>query len=573
MRKFSRTFWQSGLGSEIFSMAIMLAGMGIMAAIVVWFSTYDAAIQSQTVADAVTDGAVAYAQNDMNIAEEPFEIMVGKIYEANQALSGGSGRIRIDNLAWQIESAGDHPEVFQPAEWNYIRTRATTANGSGVLSTYHFNFYRDMPDYPVRYAGPRYMDQLVTVTIDASMDIPFASLFTKTGKAVTLTLAKDPYNGRADQSANSGLYSYMKELEQVAYSEILLPEEEQAFSSADVPGHGSLVQKVILEARRYLGDGYARDSRIHSEPTFWPRLNRDGTETVFLPYSGGANSYKDCYQFVNACFKVDQMSGLTEAQARYDTTVIRRTVNYERVISAAAIWRELYDDEAYTLTLETDPSKYTGYFATYNKPWYGHGFMLYFLLPNGSVRSCSQRNFQIKWLNSSQTRVKIYKRLPDYEDVRDTYVGESGRTHCFRVNAAESWTTADLQVGDVLVFTDPNFNKNMRNELEIIKNAPSADDPSIQALDNMTGKAYICHYAIYIGNGRIVECSGVDGECPDAADNGVRIRDARNIVWSGDPYDTDLLREIIRFGEKYKTTDEIMEKVSSGEIEEPDLPY
>ena len=152
-------------------------------------------------------------------------------------------------------------------------------------------------------------------------------------------------------------------------------------------------------------------------------------------------------------------------------------------------------------------------------------------------------------------------------------MGESGRTLCFRVNSAESWTTADLQVGDVLVFTDPNFNKNMRNELEIIKNAPSADDPSIQALDNMTGKAYICHYAIYIGNGRIVECSGVDGESPDAADNGVRIRDARNIIWSGDPYDTDLLREIIRFGEKYKTTDEIMEKVSSGEIEEPDLPY
>ena len=573
MRKINREFWKSGLGSEIFSISIMLAGIAAMVAIVVWFSTYDAAIQSQTVADAVTDGAVAYAQNDMNIAEEPFGIMVQRIFEANQALSGQKGRIRIGNLSWQIESAGDHPEYFQPAEWNYIRARANTANGNGILSTYHFNFYRSLPDYDVRYAGPRYMDQLVTVTIDAEMDIPFSSAFAKTGKAVTMTLAKDPYNGRADQAANSRLCSYMKELEQTAYSEILLSDEDRAFSPADVPAHDSLTQKVLLEARRYLGDGYARDSRIHSEPLYWPRVNRDGTETAFLPYSGGANSYKDCYQFVNACFKVDQMSGLTEAQARYDTTVIRRTIDYERVISATDIWREMHDDESYTLNLETDPDRYTGYFATYGKSWYGHGFMLYFLLPDGTVRSCSQHDYQIRWLNSAQTKVKIYRRLPTYEEICEKYTGETGKTLCFRVNSAESWTVDDLQVGDVLVFTDPNFNKNMRNELEIIKSAASADDPAVQALDDMTGKAYICHYAIYIGNGRIVECSGVDDPSPDAADNGARIRDARNIVWSGNPEDTDLLREIIRFGKKYETPEEINEKVSSGEIQEPELPY
>ena len=85
---FQRKFWKSGLGSELFSITILLLGMAVLAGIIIWFSTYDAAIQSQIIADTVVDGAVSFAQNDMNIAEKPFEIAARRIFDANRTLTG-----------------------------------------------------------------------------------------------------------------------------------------------------------------------------------------------------------------------------------------------------------------------------------------------------------------------------------------------------------------------------------------------------------------------------------------------------------------------------------------------------
>ena len=570
---FQRKFWKSGLGSELFSITILLLGMAVLAGIVIWFSTYDAAIQSQIIADTVVDGAVSFAQNDMNIAEKPFEIAARRIFDANRTLTGETGRILIDHLTWRIEAAGEHPEYFRSAEWNYIRQRASTSNGSGRLSTYHFNFTRSVPNYTVRYAGPRYMDQLVTVTVDSSANIPFSSMFRQTSRAVSMTLARNPYNGRADRNASTGLNEYMKELEAIAYSEILLSEENREFSSDNVPAHGSLIQKVLLEARRYLGDGYARDGRIRSEPFFWPDLNRDGSETHLRPYSGGSNSYKDCYQFVNACFKVNEMSGIVEAQARYQTEIINRSITYRRLISAADIWREMHEDGAYTLSLEADSSKLTGRFKVLGRPWYLTETHFFFLTAAGNTHSCERDSREIEWLNASKTRVRIRRKVMTLEEAQAIYGDEESPIPCYGISSAESWDLSTLRVGDVLVFSDPNWNKTIYQELEKIYNASSPDDPVLEELDRAAGNAYICHYAIYIGNGRSIDCGYVNRENPDASENGVRIRDLNAVRWNGDPENTLLLSRIIRFGEPYGSADEIQTKISSGDIEDSWMEY
>ena len=101
----SKKFWRKGTGSELICAALSVLAMIMFVSIIIMAFRYTSVIRAQTIADAITDGAVAYAQNDMNIAEEPFTVMAEKIFNANRDLYEGGGLTRLSDLKTGISLA------------------------------------------------------------------------------------------------------------------------------------------------------------------------------------------------------------------------------------------------------------------------------------------------------------------------------------------------------------------------------------------------------------------------------------------------------------------------------------
>lgn len=546
MDMLSKKFWRKGTGSELICAALSVLAMIMFVSIIIMAFRYASVIRAQTIADAITDGAVAYAQNDMNIAEEPFTVMAEKIFNANRDLYEGGGLTRLSDLKTGISLAVEHPEYYSAAEWKYLKDRAEIMKGT--ISTFHFKFAGSLPPYNVSYNGPKFMDQIATVSVDCSFDIPFSGFAAHTGTAVSMTLAKDPYNARADKHAEPALYADMCELERIAYAEASASGDEALFRSSDTPAHGSLTQLVLLEARRYLGDGYSRDERINplsaKYPNVWPEVSKTGVPLRGDVYSNEENSYKDCFRFVDSCFL--KTGGLHATMAAFPNTVRKRSVEYKRTVSAHDIWKAMHEGTLIKkAALETDESLLVGYCKRAGKPYCYINNTYYFQFAGKKSLSAYpvKDGYTIQyWPEREGVTIRKKQSL---EQARELYAGDTDPKPCWSVQRADRLTMNDLSVGDVIVFSNPNWNKLIYQELDAIWNAKSNTDPVLDLLDSGRFQTQICHYAIYIGSGRMVECtSKIAG---GAANNGPQINPVFGVSWNNDPVNTSLVTQIIHF--------------------------
>lgn len=545
---FTKKFWRKGTGSELICAALTFLGMILFVSIIVLSYRYAAAIRAQTIADTIADGAVAYAQNDMNIAEEPFTLMADKLFRTNKDLYEDRGILQISNLKTGLSLAVEHPEYYSSAEWKYIKDRAEIMKGT--ISTFHFKFAGHFPPYNVSYNGPKFMDQIATVSVDCTFNIPFSNLAEHTGTAVTMTLAKDPYNARADKKAEPALYSDLCELEKIAYAEALSSEDSES-NLSDTPMHGSLTQMVLLEARRYLGDGYSRDERINplsaKYPIVWPQVTKNGIPLRSDVYTNEENSYKDCYHFVDSCFF--KVGGLNGALSQYPHTYINRRVDYQRIISAHDIWKDMHEGKLVKSTaFETDENLLVGYCKQIGRPYYVKNNTYYFQFAGKkSINSYpAEDGYTIQyWTGRKGVNIRKKQTL---EQAREMYAGDITPAQCWSVQQADRFIMDDLKIGDIIIFSNPNWNKLIYQELDAIGNAASAYDPILDKLDNGEYQTKVCHYAIYIGNGRVVECTSK--KAPGAANNGPQINPVYGVTWDQDPDNTILITRIIRFSDQ-----------------------
>ena len=90
-----------------------------------------------------------------------------------------------------------------------------------------------------------------------------------------------------------------------------------------------------------------------------------------------------------------------------------------------------------------------------------------------------------------------------------------GTDHIWEIETVEEWSKDMLQVGDVLIFYNPNRCDFVLPELVALANAEKETDIDFSQFDEPS--RFICHYAIYFGDGKVIECSGSTSWDPEGA--------------------------------------------------------
>ena len=540
MRRKHPGFWRRGTGPELIAAFTAVLGIVMIYAILQYSAYYDADVRSQIISDAIVDGAVAYAKDDMNVAEEPFRIMAQAIFRANQDLEDTG--VDLDGMSCDIAPAVDRlDKIKSDNERNYLLERGQQI--SGMVSVKHFKFSE--PDhndiYNVGYSGPKYMDQIATVTTTASASIPLVGALSTTSTSMSLSIAKSPYNSRASSGV---LKEEFKKLEAAAYKDLLVSAGSADPGDGYAVGRGSTAYHMFLEAKKLLGDGYARDGKISIKR--WVR-RIPGMENLAL------DGYEDCFAFVDRCLaryagEDADRNGYYAALYTRQPQFLRRHIQYTRVHTAASLWHLLHEPTGYIdiLCSEVRPVYRRGQLAGYNVT-YSTGRRGYFRFPEFGFEGAHIYTDMmigpdgVLYVGNTVTLEDIYNN--DY--YREMYI-----EHPYGVVSADEWTLADLRPGDILIFTNPNWNNITCKEVEIINDADSPYDPELVKMDNASRGAYVCHFSIYLGDGEVLESTAtgcVGNNEAYIAGNGPTINNARNIVWTHSTLDTNLVAEVIRF--------------------------
>ena len=531
--------WHSGLGSEL-----LTAGMAIaVASGIIWlcllFGSYNAEIQAQVIADIIADGSCAYAKTEMNVAEKPLETMAKKLFDANSGLNNGveliSGSPSVDVKSF-IEY-GDTGIIKNSYEKTTLEKRGIIMKGT--LTTEKFDLYKTSVvknlvnelyndsdteyDTPVKYDGPRYMDQFVTVSVTAQYHIPlFSGLTQRTKSATTISMGVVPYNSRASYSASSTLNAYSEELETIAFSEGIK--------------YGSIQQKVLLEARRALGDGY---NQIHKQNGQWPKLPRlyGGTESAFVVGLSNENTFtgdnsknylKDCFAFVNSCFKVDGMYGIHDAFKKIPHISKVRSIEYAQSVTPEELWEMMHSKAIPIVLFKSSNNVFSSLLAnlkwlslpawfrnvaSLKKPYYSYHdngkFYFYWMNNKGTLSSRTLDDPDGTWVYEKGSLVnKNAKSLTDLIEMygRKSPTAEGSSEHSlWHITKADSWTVDDLQVGDVLEFADPNWFPYVVQELSTLAALEDKDQSVFDSFSSPVGT--VCHVGIYIGDGKMIDCN------------------------------------------------------------------
>lgn len=557
--------WKKGAGSELITIGITICALAFLGYIVVLYGGIYSEIQSQILADIVADGSVAYAKTNMNVAEVPLRNMAKKIFNANVGLNGDVTLIDM-NIAEDIKitPVSDLPqnaEFMSQAENQYLKPRSQVMNG--VLSTYEFKQtdlscfqelaqssnpsaqYKDISDltdgvedssYPVSYNGPKYLDEIVTVTVSSEFDLPLLKGLTrKTKTAVELHTALVPYNSRASAAASGERNKLMQAIEEKAFEESTISDSQKIFSS--VPKYGSIQQKLLLEARRYLGDGYERSTpKALTSNEYWPTIAskivlgstrvtaadeaaETNTSTAFSGHNAD-NRYKDCMAFVNVCFNFDNTGGISAALNKYPHKTFTRSIEYDRTVSSETIWEEMHPEQFVypknTLYDVKDKDHAEGKNYMVGAP-YGYWWTNYEKVKNTEsqiviLRRINGQPYEVLYSKADgytlvetsdsyivQTApvVTLYEEILKYANPGISTIIGGGSSHIWEVTSADPWTDDMLQVGDVLIFNNPNRCDFVLPELIKLANAESKDEIDFGQFEHPD--KYTCHYAIYFG--------------------------------------------------------------------------
>lgn len=569
--KKKRFDFNKGLGSELLCTAIMLLGVVVMIAILVTYSRYNASIKSQIIADVIVDGSVAYAQNNMDVAEEPYKQMAEVIYNRNKEIQDAKGLCILTGVTIAPPArATERQDLFTDAEKKYINQRGQMR--VGVLHTTWFNFFNTgrfdgienvagqapAKTYTVRYAGPKYMDEICTVSVTANVNIPFISDFTKTSSTASVfTMAAVPYNSRAGKSIFSepSLRQYKTELENIAYSGVGMTSEDIKLSK-DIPEFGSIQQKVILEARRYLGDGYD----IAATEGAWPKIDESGMpDTEFS--TNAKNSYKNCYAFVNSCFNFDHLGGLDAALARYEHTYMSRDANFVNLVSAKTIWEEMHSEGGtpvrhayrskntgkwyYNRALDPQPKFWDTITWNPNGSWQVGNTVWYINSKGDKLKKPIPAGQKVTFNRNNHT-FTIGKKALTLGEAIGKYCGENKTPIWALTGVNINWTLADLRVGDVLIFEDANWTPRVTDMLIDLAGMDTPDDAVFQKYDD-ANQSFISHYALYIGNGRMVHASNLRSYSSTPANQGVYCLDIDSLQINSSS--TSVVTGILRFDE------------------------
>lgn len=536
--------WHSGLGSELLTAAIAI----VVASVIVWlcilFGSYNAEIQAQVIADIIADGSCAFAKTEMNVAEKPLEEMAKKLFDANSGLNNGvelvSGTPSVEIKSYS--EYGDAGIIKNSYEKTTLEKRGIIMKGTlqtekfdihktGVVKNLVKELYNDgETEYldPVHYDGPRYMDQFVTVSVSAQYHIPFLSELTeRTKSATTISMGVVPYNSRSSYPASPTLNAYSEELESLAFS--------------DGIKYGSIQQKVLLEARRALGDGYSMSNKKNGQ---WPNLPRlfGGTESSFNVTLDNENTFngdnaknylKDCYAFVNSCFKVDGLYGLTDAFKHIPHISISRSIEYAQSITPEELWEMMHSVSKPIRLYSNSTSIFAPLYwmnlpewfrnkASLKHPYYsyhsGGKFYFHYMNKKGTLSSEIINDPNKTWYYDKKTGKLVNSTSKTLAELVELYGRNSplaeGSTENFmwHVVSADPWSVDDLQIGDVLEFADPNWLPYVAKELSVLAALETKDQDVFDSFSSPVGT--YCHIGIYVGDGKMIDCT----------ENGVSIR-------------------------------------------------
>lgn len=546
--------WSSGTGSEILAVAIAILGLLFIVTICVFCGKLNSEVQAQILADIIIDGSCAYAKNDMNLAEEPLLATAQRLYDANKELNNGveltgyhvDGPMTIANYTGdalgvaerkdlqnraRIMSGSLTTEVFNNYQSGIFKTLATEYGSS---SSSQFEGISDLYDTgiktrQVQYNGPQFMDQIVTISVEAQYQLPFfKNLTTSTKSATSLSIATIPYNSRI--SANSDYQSTSAEIESKAYEECYLSDSERLIDDPNRVKYGSIVWKELLTARRSLGDGYNKNNIDD-----YPWLSHNPPQLVAWGGIEGTynnqNCRKDCYHFVSSCFHFKGCNGLSDALSQYPhKSYYRSPVTYKRNISAEEIWKEMHPDrieKTFGATMSSLQLKIAVLLCKAKYPklknlinaskpyyWYDSGNFRYVTSSGGWALGFTATADEVKELTCKNGKYKVViqkgegktlaeeiQELSDFEDI----ASGSTKRKLWSVEKASdnNFTIDDLQVGDVLVWYNPNRYTNIILELTRLAAMEEPDESVFAEMDNnpyLNGVSkVICHYSIYFG--------------------------------------------------------------------------
>lgn len=408
MKKTRNFSWKKGTGAEIMAILIIALGCITITCVCIIYGRLNANVQAQVLADIIADGSCAYAKNEMDISKIALEAMVEKLYQANQSYNNGvtltgkpgitgpnavadiisgsslfsdserhffinSGRTTImsGNMKHARFQVGMDPRIRAANQMVENAAKLESNKDNQALSTESvYDVDPNVPAINVPYNGPRYLDEYVTITVSASCKIPLAGMTTVSKSSTVVSIAEVPYNSRVPVDARyQGIFN---QIEAKAYEECTLSDAEKLLDNPNRIRYGSMKQKVFLEARRPLGDGYARENIDTLQwPVSLPRTRilsaSSGTLDKDVTSFPEPNKLKDCEAFIESLFHFDDNGGLSAIEGSYSHESKSRHLEYKPMSpSAEELWDAMHPE-----TIEGSyPASYKKYHGT---SWISNG--------------------------------------------------------------------------------------------------------------------------------------------------------------------------------------------------------
>ena len=384
--------------------------------------------------------------------------------------------------------------------------------------------------FEVPYSGPAFNDELVTVTVTSSGSVPvIGKVFPRNGTSTVLARADVPYNSRADANASPLHNSMLKTLEKAAFAGVF-KDGVIDINSGRLPVYGSIQQQAILNAIRYLADGYFRGGPPASLNA-WPSVTLEGE---FVGNSARENEYKDCYYFVSASYSMHGYGQpLYQTMGEYGSTTLTREVQLNRLIPAEELWDKLHGEKGFTHTIRGGNTTLTLMLYNLHQVMKGHpewckSSIVFASSVSGGWSVCKSdgstywithvnkegktevakredftmsRNGNVLTFTPKKEGMSLAEAMGEYAP--DGGVDGNSGTALWDIGGYEQWTESKLEPGDVLVFINPNWQPIVAAELIQIYNAKHRED--VLSLNNPAGRSFVCHFALYIGGGKIAE--------------------------------------------------------------------
>ena len=583
--------FKKGIGNEIIAVGAVLLFVAMLIGVMTWYGGYTASIEGQIVSDVIADGSVAFAKVDMEIYEDALRAMAKKLFEKNKELINGLGMCSISGYSVTVNklySTRATPPLFNQDESNWLNKRTDIKSGTLTTAVFKFSIaglygsmagdshtgisydqevMDDLLDHDsergvngshmtgktfgVRYSGPAYNDEVVNVSVSSHANVPvIGKQFTRTGTSSVLARANVAYNSRY------GARGMMTTLEQQAYKGVMDGDTVNV-NSGKLPVMGSIQQKAMLNAMRYIKDGYFRGG--YNSLNAWPKTINPNGDGTFLGDSATRNEHKDCYNFVSAAYSMGgNGQSLSVTLGQYPNSEISREVELIRVISASTIWEEMHKFQTINLTTKTRRAlelfneardelgwshKSTAYFATSTGYWGTIGSNGNVVILRDKNGKCSTADYDYVGngfggqLVPKDPGLSLAEAMATYAP--DSDVGDNAGSKLWRIGKMQTWTEGDLRPGDVLIFINPNWQPIVAKELIQIFNMEEKDEAALAALDNPSGRGFVSHFALYLGNGMIAESTTRGGK------NGGQINPLRGLTVQGNV--TSVIKAVYRF--------------------------